>query len=191
MKGKAGGKSGSGLFLMEMIVVVFFFVICASQCILAFATSERMSRQGRDLNQAVTMAESIVEVWKAEGEDGLTERLGFSRWKTPEGNDRVTYTAFLNDDWEPEGFANGQPFEVAAADVSEDEQFSDEILPSSRVAQVELLKEDEMSTILVTMKNRSDAPEISYKGEAAQLLSDSGGHVVFVLEAKKYRRPEE
>ena len=48
-----------------------------------------------------------------------------------------------------------------------------------------------MSTILVTMKNRSDAPEISYKGEAAQLLSDSGGHVVFVLEAKKYRRPEE
>ena len=100
---------------------------------------ERMSRQGRDLNQAVTMAESIVEVWKAEGEDGLTERLGFSRWKTPEGNDRVIYTAFLNDDWEPEGFANGQPFEVAAADVSEDEQFSDEILPSSRVAQVELL----------------------------------------------------
>ena len=73
------GGSSSGLFLMEMIVVVFFFVVCASQCILAFATSEKMSRQGRDLNQAVTMAESIAEVWKAEGVDGLTKRLGFSQ----------------------------------------------------------------------------------------------------------------
>ena len=81
MSGKLNGKggSGSGLFLMEMIVVVFFFVLCASQCILAFATSERMSRQGRNLNQAVTMAESIVEVWKAEGVDGLTGRLKFEK----------------------------------------------------------------------------------------------------------------
>ena len=71
------GGSGSGLFLMEMIVVVFFFVICASQCILAFATSERMSRQGRDLNQAVTMAESSKYVWKAHGSHRQTQRLGF------------------------------------------------------------------------------------------------------------------
>ena len=36
--------SGSGIFLMEMMVVVFFFMLCASTCILAFAKSDRMSR---------------------------------------------------------------------------------------------------------------------------------------------------
>lgn len=175
MKGKSAGKggSGSGLFLMEMIVVVFFFVICASQCILAFATSERMSRQGRDLNRAVTMAESIVEVWKAEDVDGLVNRLGFSEWKMPEEDNRIIYAAELNDAWEPDGTMSGDPV-------------------SSPMAQVELSEDgDGLWTMIVTMKNRPDAPGISYKGEAAQLLSDSGGQVVFVLEAKKYQRPED
>lgn len=36
-------RSGSGIFLMEMMVVVFFFMLCASTCILAFAKSDRMS----------------------------------------------------------------------------------------------------------------------------------------------------
>ncbi|MCI8659005.1 MAG: hypothetical protein HFG54_01985 [Lachnospiraceae bacterium] len=194
MKGKAGGKgsSGSGLFLMEMIVVVFFFVICASQCILAFATSERMSRQGQDLNQAVTMAESIVEVWKTEGVDGLVNRLGFSKWRLPQGDERVIYTALLNDAWEPEGFTNGHPLQILIVDVPEGDPSFDEMQHSSRMAQVEIFEdEDGLSSIIVTMNNQSEAPEISYRGEAAQLLSDSGGHVVFVLEAKKYNRPEE
>lgn len=64
-------KSGSGIFLMELIAVVFFFIICASVCMLAFAKADRLSRLAADRNQAVLMAESTAEVWKLNGEDGV------------------------------------------------------------------------------------------------------------------------
>lgn len=68
-------ESPSGMFMMEMIMVVFFFILCASTCILVFVKANNMSRQAQDLNQSVLAAESIVEVWKAEGENGLIEKM--------------------------------------------------------------------------------------------------------------------
>lgn len=67
--------SGAGLFLMEMIAAVFFFMICASVCILAFAKSDRMSRLAKDRGGAVSAAQSAAEIWKAEGISGLQARL--------------------------------------------------------------------------------------------------------------------
>lgn len=162
------GGSSSGLFLMEMIVVVFFFVICASQCILAFATSEKMSRQGRELNQAVTMAESIIETWKEEGVEGLAERLGFQEAAGPEG--KKVYVAGMDKEWQPVGDAGGE---------------------DGRLARLEIREGDGMATAVVTMENPAGAPDIAYQGEAAGLLPDSGGKTVFMLEAKKYKRPGE
>lgn len=72
---KKKNSSGSGIFLMEMIVVVCFFVICASVCILAFAKADRLSRLASDRNQAVLAAQSVAEVWKLEGAEGLADRL--------------------------------------------------------------------------------------------------------------------
>lgn len=69
-------SSGSGVFLMEMIMVVFFFIICASICILVFVKANHMSRLAKDTNQSVIAAESIAEVWKAGGSDGLMQRMG-------------------------------------------------------------------------------------------------------------------
>lgn len=170
MREKLNGKgsSGSGLFLMEMIVVVFFFVICASQCILAFATSERMSRQGRNLNRAVTMAESIVEVWKAEGTKGLTERLHFT-----EMAGEPVLVAVLDEEWLP----------VETGDDSSDR----DTWPHQ--AEVRLQEENGMVTAVVTMTNAEGSVPVAYRGEAAQMLPDSGGRIVYVLEAKKYDRP--
>lgn len=71
-------KSGSGLFLMEMIVAVFFFVVCASTCILAFAKADSMSRLAKDQNGAVIAAQSAAEIWKAEGLEGLAEQMGLT-----------------------------------------------------------------------------------------------------------------
>lgn len=70
-------KSGSntGIFMMEMITVVFFFILCAGICINVFVRSERMSMLARDINKGVVAAESIAEVWKTEGADGLSERF--------------------------------------------------------------------------------------------------------------------
>ena len=70
MSGKRG--SGSGPFLMEMIFVTGFFIICAAFCVTVFARAVSMSRRARDINQAVLAAETLAEEIKA----GETEALG-------------------------------------------------------------------------------------------------------------------
>lgn len=104
MNRKSG--SGSGVFLMEMMVVVFFFMLCASTCILAFAKADRMSRVASERNQAVSAAQSVAEVWKLEGMDGLVNRMyaynlpegavGRSGIPTPEG----AYRIYWDEDWQ-------------------------------------------------------------------------------------------
>lgn len=69
-------KQHSGIFMMEMIMVIFFFILCASVCILVFVKGDRMSRDAADLNQSVLIAQSVAEVWKLEGPEGLEQRFG-------------------------------------------------------------------------------------------------------------------
>ena len=71
-------KQHSGIFMMEMIMVVFFFILCSSVCILVFVKGDRMSRDAADLNQSVLIAQSVAEVWKLEGPEGLKQRFGAS-----------------------------------------------------------------------------------------------------------------
>ena len=68
-------KQHSGIFMMEMIMVVFFFILCASICILVFVKADRMSREAADLNQSVLIAQSVAGVWKSEGPEGLKQRF--------------------------------------------------------------------------------------------------------------------
>lgn len=63
MNRKSG--SGSGPFLMEILVVVGFFIICASICVLVFVKADNISRDARDMNQAVLKAQSVAEGLKA------------------------------------------------------------------------------------------------------------------------------
>ncbi len=87
--------SGSGPFLMEMVIAAGFFMLCVAVCLSAFVKADRLSKNGRDLNHAVLAAESLVEEVKA----GNTENFGTSvpdsnfqriveKWKTgdPEAN---------------------------------------------------------------------------------------------------------
>lgn len=64
--------SGSGPFLMEMILVTGFFIICASICVLVFARANRLSQRASDINQAVLEAQTLAEEMKA----GLDLNLG-------------------------------------------------------------------------------------------------------------------
>lgn len=68
-------SSGAGMFMMEMIVAVFFFILCASACILVFVKADSLSRLAKDTNNGVVVAESVAEVWKAEGISGLELRF--------------------------------------------------------------------------------------------------------------------
>ncbi|MDO5550118.1 MAG: hypothetical protein Q4F76_03030 [Lachnospiraceae bacterium] len=43
-------RSGSGVFLMEMIMVCGFFLLCAAICIRVFIQADSMSRLARETN---------------------------------------------------------------------------------------------------------------------------------------------
>ncbi len=64
-------RSGSGIFLMEMIMVCGFFLLCAAVCIQVFLRADSMSRLAREKNQAILAAESLADTWKAYGLEGL------------------------------------------------------------------------------------------------------------------------
>lgn len=68
-------KQHSGMFLMEMIIVILFFILCAAICIETFVKADSMSRKAVDLNRGVQVAQTVTEVWKSEGTEGLQKRL--------------------------------------------------------------------------------------------------------------------
>ena len=59
----------SGLFMIELLIAVGVFTLCAAVCVGLFVRSEVMSRESADLTRAVTEARSVVECWKATGGD--------------------------------------------------------------------------------------------------------------------------
>ena len=71
--------SGTAMFLMEMIAVVCFFILCAGVCILTFVKADRLSCLARDTNYASLAAESVAEIWKAQEEEGLESRFLMSK----------------------------------------------------------------------------------------------------------------
>lgn len=77
-------SSGTGSFLMELMMVICFFILCASICMLAFAKADHLSRLAADRNRAVLAAESIAEVWKLEGLEGALELQEAFRKEMPE-----------------------------------------------------------------------------------------------------------
>lgn len=96
--------SGSGIFLMEMMVVVFFFMLCASTCILAFAKSDRMSRLAWERDHAVSAAQTVAETWKLSKEQEVTkERYWDASWKEISEAAEAAYLADLSEEISEDG----------------------------------------------------------------------------------------
>lgn len=102
--------SGSGIFLMEMMVVVFFFMLCASTCILAFAKSDRMSRLAWERDHAVSAAQSVAEVWKLseEQQEGEQSLYWNADWEETENKSEAVYTGSLTETSKEDGIQNLQ-----------------------------------------------------------------------------------
>lgn len=106
------GHSKSGLFLMELIIVILFFSLASTVCIQMFTKSHLISQETVDKNEAVLIAQNLAESWyAAEGEltamqavfgdavvteDQLT--LSYDGdWNSCDGSSAV-YTAVLTND---------------------------------------------------------------------------------------------
>jgi Tfp pilus assembly protein PilE len=60
-------RSKSGLFLMELIIVIAFFALTSAVCIQLFATAHRLSTRSMGLQMSVINAQSAAEVFKMTG----------------------------------------------------------------------------------------------------------------------------
>lgn len=58
-------RSRSALFLMEQLIAIIVFAICAAVCVSIFADSYIMARDSADMSGALLMAESGAECFKA------------------------------------------------------------------------------------------------------------------------------
>ena len=62
-------KSRSALFLMELIIVIFFFSLTSAVCLNVFAKAHIIGRDTRQLNDAVLFAKNAGELFYEYGTD--------------------------------------------------------------------------------------------------------------------------
>ena len=63
---------GSSLFLLELMISIVFFAIAAAGCVQVFAKAHTMSTRAEKLDQAVSIAQSLIEENSGEtAESGL------------------------------------------------------------------------------------------------------------------------
>ena len=58
-------RSKSTLFLMEQLIAILVFALCAAVCVKTFVTSYMMAVESKDKNNALIIAESYAESYKA------------------------------------------------------------------------------------------------------------------------------
>lgn len=93
----------SGLFLLELLIAILFFILSATVCVRFFVKSHTLEQESIDLNHAVTAASSVAEIVRSQEEP--LEALGEL---FPEGNrGENTYSIFYDSNWTLCRFADG------------------------------------------------------------------------------------
>ena len=77
VQGSYNAHSRYALFLIEQLIVILIFALCAAICVSIFADSYLMAGHTNDMNYGMIMAESGAEAFKAVGDDteGLARLL--------------------------------------------------------------------------------------------------------------------
>lgn len=74
----SGNARRSNLFLLELVLNLALFALCASVCVALLVHTRSMSRESEALTQAVYLAQSAAERWRATGE--------IPAWTAPDEN---------------------------------------------------------------------------------------------------------
>ena len=67
--GMSCGPKKANLFLIELVCNLLIFALCAAVCVGLLVHARRISRESTRLTQAVYLAQSIAEEWKATGKE--------------------------------------------------------------------------------------------------------------------------
>lgn len=88
--------SKSTLFLMELVIVLFFFALCAAICVSVFGSAQQMARDSHSLSDGVMAARSAASCYKsAEGDLEQTMVLLDGQW---DGRNGIVY---YDKKWQP------------------------------------------------------------------------------------------
>lgn len=92
-------RSRSTLFLIELLIAIVVFAVCATVCINILVDSFTMATDGRDLRNALRAAENGAELYKASGGSAgdVAARLGGT--VREEDGARIV-VVFYNGDWQ-------------------------------------------------------------------------------------------
>jgi len=93
-------RSKSTLALIEQIIVIAIFAVCAAVCVSIITTSYLMTVEAVDTRNALTVAESAAESFKAfEGDVGSVFELLGGQVSGSFGDNNMTI--FYDADWKP------------------------------------------------------------------------------------------
>lgn len=98
-------SSGSTLFLMELVVVLFFFSVFAAIFVSVFGNAQQMAQDSRNLSSAVLVARSGASCYKA-ADGQLTQVAELLDGTLQDGGVQVYY----NKDWQPVPSPEGDGF---------------------------------------------------------------------------------
>jgi type II secretory pathway pseudopilin PulG len=93
MKNRA--VSGSGMFLIELMLGIMIFAIAAAVCLKIFVFANQISTESTELNRAVIAAQSSAECFKATGGD-LSKTAALLNKSYTAGD---TLTQYYDQDW--------------------------------------------------------------------------------------------
>ena len=94
-------RSKTTLFLMEQIVVITVFAICAVACVKIFVVSFLITVDSVDIRNALHAAESVAETYKAvAGDTGRAVRILSNEFGYYSNNSISMYYNYL---WQPSG----------------------------------------------------------------------------------------
>ena len=93
-------RSKSTLFLIEQLIVIAVFAICAAACISILSNAYFLARDTRDVSNALLVAESLAESFKAtSGDLEATAEISGGNLKSIDGAETVAM--FFNNEWLP------------------------------------------------------------------------------------------
>jgi len=89
-------KSKSALFLMELIIVIFFFALTSAVCLQVFVKAHLVAKETKGLNYAVLWADNACECFYEYGDD--EEKINATLKSSFDLNDYSYILSFNKDD---------------------------------------------------------------------------------------------
>lgn len=140
-------KSKTSLFLMELIITIMFFSVCAAVCLQLFVKTHLLGKDTMELNHAVAEAQCFAEIMR--GTDGSIQKI----------------TALY-----PDAVSDGESF----FEVYYDEQFIKcDYSNAAYIADVTLSPDGYIQNMTVRIVRMSDNKEI-YTLNATKYMTDKG-----------------